>query len=165
MIAVFAFFKKFFCHRYTTVGFRVILGAIFIWASLDKISHPEEFIKVVESYKLLPFSLAVIFAVSLPWVELICGLLLIAGVSTRSSAAVLTFMLSSFMVAIGINLYRGAELSCGCFDVQTGSDELWVTFLRDILLIGMGLQILFFDQGSFSLRGLLARKFTQDYKK
>ena len=164
-MAIFAFLKKCFSHRYTTVGFRVILGAIFIWASLDKISHPEEFIKIVESYKLLPFSLAVIFAVSLPWIELICGLLLIAGTYTRSSALVLTSMLGSFMVAIGINLYRGADLSCGCFDVQTGSNDLWLTFIRDIALIAMGLQILFFDRGSFSLRNFLARKFKRDYKK
>lgn len=166
MMAFFAFLKKFFSHRYTAVGFRIILGAIFIWASADKISHPKEFIKVVEGYKLLPFPLAVIFAVSLPWVELICGLLLIAGSYIRSSTAVLTFMLSIFMVAISINLYRGAELPCGCFDTQTGGEELgWLTFLRNMLLIVMGLQILFFDRGSFSLQGLLARKFTQYYKK
>jgi len=137
----------------------MILGIIFIWARFDKISHPEEFIKVVESYKLLPFSLAVIFAVSLPWVELISGLLLIAGVYTRSSATVLTLMLTIFMVAIGINLYRGADFACGCFNVRIGSDEsVWLTLPRDILLIAMGLQILFIDQGSLSLGTWLAKK-------
>lgn len=164
-MAVIAFLKKCFSHRYTTAGFRMILGTIFIWSSIDKISHPEEFIKVVESYKILPFALAVIFAVSLPWIELICGLLLIAGTYTRSSALVLTSMLGSFMVAIGINLYRGADLSCGCFDVQTGSNDLWLTFIRDIALIAMGLQILLFDRGSFSLKALLGGKFKRDYKK
>jgi putative oxidoreductase len=165
MMAVFAFLKKRFCHRYTAVCFRMILGTTFIWASFDKISHPKEFIKVVENYKLLPFALVVIFAVSLPWMELICGLLLIAGAYTRSSTTVLTFMLSIFMVAISINLYRGAELSCGCFNVQTVGEKLgWLTFLRNMLLIGMGLQILFFDQGNFSLGAFLAGKFKRDYK-
>ncbi len=158
MMALFAILKKFFGNRYTTLTFRIILGTVFIWASFDKIAHPEEFIKLVQSYRLLPFPLAVIFAVSLPWVELICGLLLITGIYTRSSAVVLTLMLIVFLVAIGINLYRGAELSCGCFDVQTGSDVLgWPTLLRDIVYIFMGLQIFFFDQGSFSLKALLAR--------
>ncbi|UCD85741.1 MAG: DoxX family membrane protein [Deltaproteobacteria bacterium] len=156
-MAIFTFLKKFVSNKYTSVGLRMILGAVFIWSSIDKISDPEGFIKVVESYNILPFTLSVVFAVALPWVELISGLLLIAGVYTRSSAVVLTSMLIVFLVAISINLYRGADLACGCFDVQSESGDLWLTFVRDILLIVMGLQIFFFDRGSFSLSTLFTK--------
>ena len=46
--------------------FRVVLGVTFIYASLDKIAHPDQFARIVYNYKILPGFLINIFAVTLP---------------------------------------------------------------------------------------------------
>ena len=46
---------------------RVILGAVFIYASIDKIRNPEAFAKAVYNYQILPDSLINLTAIALPW--------------------------------------------------------------------------------------------------
>lgn len=46
--------------------FRLVLGVTFVYASLDKIAHPEQFARIVYNYKTLPHFLINIFAVMLP---------------------------------------------------------------------------------------------------
>src|SRR3990172_10821169 len=58
---------------------RIVLGGIFVYASFDKMANPQDFLKVIENYKILPVQLANPLAIFLPWLELITGLLLIVG--------------------------------------------------------------------------------------
>jgi uncharacterized membrane protein YphA (DoxX/SURF4 family) len=59
---------------------RVVLGAVFIFASVDKILHPDAFAVIIKNYQILPVKLISLAAVVLPWLELILGISLIAGV-------------------------------------------------------------------------------------
>ncbi|MCK4385442.1 MAG: DoxX family membrane protein [candidate division Zixibacteria bacterium] len=65
---------------FSVLLFRLILGGIFIYASPDKITHPEQFAKIVYNYNILPHSLINIFAIIMPWMELICGFFLITRI-------------------------------------------------------------------------------------
>lgn len=112
---------------------RLVLGGLFIYASLDKIAHPEDFAKIISNYQLLPQFLINIFAVVLPWVEMISGLLLIFGRFTRSAAIVLSGLLLVFMVAIGISTIRGLDVSCGCFSTTYSEPESWLVLPRFLL--------------------------------
>ena len=61
---------------------RLIVGGVFVWLSVNKIQHPIEFLKVLREYQLLPESppqFLNLTAVTLPWIELLVGILLIAG--------------------------------------------------------------------------------------
>ena len=52
----------------------------------------------------------------LPWVELFAGIALIVAPRLRLGAAILVLgMLVVFTSAIAIDLYRGIDVSCGCF--------------------------------------------------
>ena len=53
---------------------RLILGGVFIYASLDKIAHPAEFAKAIGNYHVVPFGLENLMALALPWLELIAGI-------------------------------------------------------------------------------------------
>ena len=131
-------------NYYTVLVFRLILGGIFIYASLDKIAHPEQFAKIVYNYKILPHSLINIFAIILPWVELLCGLFLIAGIFVESSSAILSLLLISFVIALSANFLRGMDVNCGCFSTDPkGKEEGAVLLLRDFVLLAIGLQIFF----------------------
>jgi len=135
-------FKKIINNRYTLLVFRLILGGIFIYASLDKIAHPDQFAKIVYNYKFLPHSLINIFAIIVPWVELICGIFVIAGIFVQSSSAILSLLLVSFIIALSVNFFRGLDINCGCFSTDPkGKEEGAILLIRDFVLLAIGLQI------------------------
>ena len=128
------------------VAARLLLGCVFIYASLDKITHLNAFAKIIHNYQLLPDMFITFPAVVMPWVELISGLFLVAGVFKRAAAALLSSLLLVFSIAISINLIRGITFDCGCFSTvstASGSDPVGL-LIRDLLLLIPGLIILFF---------------------
>lgn len=108
---------------------RLVLAALFIWAAQYKIREPDVFALAIFRFRLLPYSLINISAICLPWIELIAAvLLLIAPKRWReAAAAVIWAMLLVFTVGIGLNLMRGADISCGCFSGSTDDSpiSLW----------------------------------------
>ena len=126
----------------------LILGGVFIYASIDKISHPQAFAKIISNYQLLPAVLVTLPAMVLPWLELISGVLLAAGIFRRAAAGILSSLLVVFAIAISINLARGIKFDCGCFSTVTtvsGSDPVGL-LIRDILLLIPGLIIILFPR-------------------
>ena len=113
---------------------RLILGAVFIYASLDKIAHPAEFAKAIGNYHVVPFGLENLMALALPWLELIAGICLIAGIMVDGATIMVILMNIVFIFAISQALARGISIECGCFSVTTeGGDNIGIqTMLRDI---------------------------------
>jgi len=126
---------------------RLALGAIFIYASLDKIAHPREFAAIIANYAILPDFLVTLPALVLPWLELFAGLCLVSGVWARSAALWLSLLLLLFILALGINALRGISMSCGCFSTSAADTEsAYVLILRDLLILIPGLIIVFFGR-------------------
>ena len=115
---------------------RVILGGLFIYASLDKIAHPHDFARIVYDYNLIPDIAIYWVAGILPWFEMICGLLLISGLMIRTPSILLSLMLLVFIAAMGLNAIRGLDITCGCFTTsQNGTNSLIISILWDFLSI------------------------------
>jgi uncharacterized membrane protein YphA (DoxX/SURF4 family) len=131
--------------EYLSLVLRWVIGIIFIYASATKILYPAEFAKSVEAYRLLPYWSINIVAVFLPWLELICGLFLVIGVTTRAAAAVIGVMLMGFTVGLVVNIVRGSPITCGCFD-RVGATIGWWDAIRDLVLVLLSSQIVFFDR-------------------
>jgi uncharacterized membrane protein YphA (DoxX/SURF4 family) len=80
---------------------RLVLGALFLYMGLNKALHPVEFLKLVHQYNLVHnYLLLNIVAVGLPWFEVFCGLLLLAGVAVRGSALMFVLMLIPFTAIV-----------------------------------------------------------------
>ncbi len=126
-------FNKFLHNDYLELILRIVIGLIFIYASLEKIAYPAEFARIIYNYHLLPGELVNLVAITMPWVELICGICVILGIYKEGGLLIIGFMLCIFAVSIGINLFRGVDLECGCFTVssQAKSNALGL-LLRDI---------------------------------
>ena len=139
--------------------FRVVLGVTFIYASLDKIAHPDQFARIIYNYKILPDFFINVFAVTLPWVELIAGIFLIMGIFTESTSLLICFLLVVFLVATSINLFRGVDLNCGCFSTDpAGKKEGANLLIKDFVLLFLGIMALFFHGNFASVSYLLKRK-------
>jgi len=131
---------------------RLIVGGIFIYASLDKLFDPAQFARIIYNYHLLPGSLINLSAIIMPWVELICGIALVAGIYRGGASLVLNALIISFAVAITINLFRGVDLECGCFTVNSKAKTNALSLLlRDLGLLVVGLYAYFNKSPKFSL--------------
>jgi hypothetical protein len=103
-------------------------GAVFIYASVDKILHPAAFADAVYNYLILPDFLLNLTAIILPWLELILGLFLIIGLFREGSVLIVTVLLVVFSGAMIFNLARGLDIHCGCFSTSAGEADasmLW----------------------------------------
>jgi len=110
---------------------RWLLGALFIYMGLSKALHPEEFLKLVRQYEMVnnPILLTSI-AAALPWFEIFCGLLLVAGIAVRGSALMLLVMLIPFSIivlkhALDLASAQGLPLCAIKFDCGCGTGEVF----------------------------------------
>ena len=112
---------------------RLILGGVFIYASLGKISDPAAFATAVGNYHVLPFGLENLMAMVLPWLELIAGVCLIVGIMVDGATIMIIIMNIVFVTAITQALARGISIECGCFSVapESGDNIGLQTILRD----------------------------------
>jgi|TARA_B100000700_G_C14352474_1_gene537781 putative oxidoreductase len=124
---------------------RLVLGGVFIYASLDKIANPAEFAKAIGNYHVLPFGLENLLALFLPWLELLTGILLIAGIMVDGATILIISMNIVFIFAISQALARGISIECGCFSVSTegGSNIGFQTILRDFVYLIMAFIIFY----------------------
>lgn len=139
------FQKSWLTHPYLALAFRIYLGALFIYASMYKINYTAEFAETIASYQIIPFWAVNSMAIVLPWIELISGILLLAGLRTRSVALIIAFLLILFTAAIVINVLRGSDIGCGCFHSLEETMDWW-TVLRDLIWFGMAIHVFYYDR-------------------
>jgi len=130
---------------------RLLLGAYFVYASLDKIADPAAFAKVVYQWQVLAPVPANGLAVTLPWVELLAGGLLILGVWREEAALVIALLLLVFLLAAGSVVARGIDVeNCGCTSLAKTEPAGpwppawtkgvgWYLITRDLVMLGAAL--------------------------
>ena len=142
----------------TALLFRLIVGVVFIYASIYKIAEPELFAKSISYYKAMPTELVNIMAIIMPWLELFTGVMLVLGVFSRSNSFLIAVMLTIFIIAIAQALMRGIDISCGCFRPD-GGEKIGLGLLsRDVIWLFMLIQIMLYDSRRFNLARLLPKR-------
>lgn len=138
--------KRIYDHPISELAVRWILGATFLYASFHKIISPEEFATAIFSYDLFPDISINLIAITLPVIELLCGVALLFGFYHRGATLLINAMLTAFIIALTINLVRGHEFDCGCFSVsQTGAAKsAELLLLRNVIFWCLGIYVLLF---------------------
>jgi len=76
-------------------------------------------------------------AITLPWIELLAGGLLVVGIWKRASAWVITAMMVVFLAAIGWALAHGYDIRCGCFGTVDARKVGLTALAEDFMLLAM----------------------------
>ncbi len=126
---------------------RLVLGGIFIYAGYAKIvlptMHPRPPVGValsffalqVDSYQLLPPWGVSFVAHTLPFAEIVLGLLLLAGWGLRIWSILTSLIMAGFFAAVVRSYALGLEINCGCF--ATPEKLTMTTIVRDGLLLAL----------------------------
>lgn len=134
---------------------RLSLGGLFIYTSLHKIHNAVRFKDAVVNYEILPYWIVNIAAITIPWLEFMIGILLIAGVIVRACTIVNCSLLLLFTAAIGINIVRGIEIYCGCFsEGNLNSMTNYSHILFNTIWLVLGIILFIFERRRFSHRSL-----------
>jgi len=139
---------------------RLILGGIFVYAGYAKLFLPNfifwplfalrfslstnlsNFAVQVESYNLLsPWRVSFV-AHTLPFAEIILGLLLLIGWRFRIWATIVTLIMMGFFAAVLHSYALGMQINCGCF--ATPEPLTIKTVLRDGALVALALLMTIF---------------------
>lgn len=134
--------RSFYSNKYLLLIIRIILGFVFIYAGAEKISDPEAFAISISNYRLLPTAAINFFAITLPWIELVAGILLIFGIAVKENSSILFSMLLVFTIAIVLSLFRGLSIDCGCFGKGT-QIGLYKLGENTLMIIGTFLLMIF----------------------
>ena len=132
---------------------RLLIGGIFIYAGYAKLTYPNHhlwpwfmlkfsvsanlstFAFQVESYQVLSAAGSAFVAHTLPFVEIILGLLLILGWGLRIWASLITLILLGFLTVVTRAYLLHMEINCGCF--ATPEPLTGMTVVRDSALAAL----------------------------
>ena len=124
----------------------LVFGGVFVYAAVLKLRDPGRFLIDIRSFDMLPDPFAAWLALMLPWIELLCGLAVISGVLRKGGVLILNLALVGFFVAIGVAKSRGLNIQCGCFGESESSSNYTELFIRDGLLLGTGLVVMWLSR-------------------
>lgn len=114
---------------------------MFIASALGKITDPAAFADSIVAYRLIPVHAVNVFAIILPWVELLVGLALVNGVASKSGALLAAVMNLVFIGAVASAMARGLDIDCGCITIVK-SKAGWGVIGRDVAFVALALIVL-----------------------
>lgn len=142
-----------------SLAVRLFLGLMWLYYSLPKLSEPTVNVASVENFRLLSGGAATAFGYAQPYVELVLGLLLIAGLGTRAVAAMSALLLLVYIGGIVSLAARGIHITCGCggagAQVDAGHTRYTLDVLRDLGYLIPALWLVWQPKSRFSADSVL----------
>lgn len=135
---------------------RLGLAAVWLAAGLSKVGDLAGSGRAVAAYDLVPYPVAVAVGAAQPFVEVVLGLLLLAGVAVRLCAGISAALLAVFVAGIVSAWARGLRIDCGCFgtggELGAGQDPAYGwDLLRDAGFLALAVLLLWRPRTRWSL--------------
>ncbi|MEV6348997.1 MauE/DoxX family redox-associated membrane protein [Actinoplanes sp. NPDC051851] len=139
---------------------RLGLAAVWLIAGATKIGDLAESGRAVNAYQLMSYDVAKVVGAVQPFLEIALGLLLLAGLATRLTAAISAVLLALFIGGIVSAWARGLRIDCGCF--STGGElaagrttEYGLDIARDVGFLVLAGILLWWPRTRFSVDSAL----------
>jgi uncharacterized membrane protein YphA (DoxX/SURF4 family) len=113
---------------------RLLLGGLLVVAGVLKIGHSVELAASIAGFRLLPAAVVGPLAIALPYLEVLLGGYLIAGLFTRIVAIVCAAQFLFYTGAIASAVLRHISATCGCFGPADTAVADWPHAGFDLLL-------------------------------
>lgn len=122
-------------HIVATTTLCWLLGGLFIWAGVVKMSDPKTFARSIDAFGLVPEMLLPAVAIFLPAIEIIVGLAVLRR--WRAGLPAMAALLVLFLAVLGFAIGQNLEVDCGCFSVaeQREHTSVKTAFVRDLLML------------------------------
>ena len=117
-----------------TLIIRVLIGALFMAAGALKVGHFSDLAAAIAGFRILPEAAVGPLAVALPFFEIGLGIYLVAGLFTRTAAAIAGAQLVIYAAAIASAVVRHIPANCGCFGPQDKASADWPHVAVDLAL-------------------------------
>jgi len=112
------------------------LALLFFMSARHKMSEPQQFAATLAAYRLLPESTVPAVARVLPVLEMTLVFMILVPFTRPLAAVAAAILLSSYALAMGINMARGrSDIDCGC----GGQPQLlspWLLLRNSVLVAG-----------------------------
>ena len=106
--------------RAAAVFIRLVLGGLFLAAGLSKLGAPLKVLANIYAYQIvIPDWLANTVAHALPWMEILLGLAMLAGLWLPVTAGWIAATLIFFTILTAQAWWRELPIDCGCVDLST----------------------------------------------
>ncbi|OQO89809.1 hypothetical protein B1813_18295 [Saccharomonospora piscinae] len=125
---------------------RLGLAAVWLISGGIKLADPGQTYLAVQAYDVLPGEFVGVVATLLPLVEVVLGLLLLAGAFTRWAAVASAVVLVMFIAGVAQSWARGLTIDCGCFggggQVEPGQTAYPEELARDLGFLALAAWLL-----------------------
>lgn len=92
------------------------VAGVFLYSAQQKIVEPRQFVIDIKNYRMVPEPMLNLMAILLPWWEAAAAIALLVPRTRRAGAILICGMLLMFITAVSYAaLYKGYNISCGCF--------------------------------------------------
>lgn len=124
---------------WVTTGLRLVLAGVLGVAGALKLPDPDESVRAVRAYELLPEAVVPVVGFGLPVLEVALATMLLTGLGTRVAAVASGVLLVVFVIGIASAWARGLTIDCGCFggggQVAAEATRYPEEVVRDVLLL------------------------------
>jgi putative oxidoreductase len=115
---------------------RLVVAGVFLLAGVQKLLAPDTFAQDIANYQAFPHWTWNLAAAIVPITEVLGALAVLSDFKRRAGAIVLGALNVAFIGLIVSVIWRGIDLSCGCFGAASEPGDVgWPMLLRDLGLM------------------------------
>ncbi|MCL2483328.1 MAG: DoxX family protein [Propionibacteriaceae bacterium] len=154
--------------KWLSLAARVILGAAIMIAGLLKVGDLHQAVVAVRAYQLpIPAELETWIGYGQPIVEILLGVLILAGLFTRWTGLLGAVLMLVFIAGIISVWVRGLSIDCGCFSdggllLPGQRTKYFEDIMRDVGLVVCGVWLVIFPHSPISVDSWVAGTDTKE---
>ncbi len=144
--------------RSVTITLRIFIGLVFLTSGILKVIHHQQYLQLVNSYKMLHEILINLFVIISPYTEIVCGTFLVFGFLTNGALFVVSLSLTAYFIANVFFLIRNLEPVI-FQNVMELKILIILAIIFNLILIFLTALLMFYSNSVFSIDDFISKKY------